>query len=322
METAIPPKPKSALPLIARILRKEQAVKILSPLEKLTQSNLMVSDNAEIIKTDKLDQKLLTDLFENKILGLHIPGFCSKEIAEFTANNALKKEISNWNVRDVKNEYKQSDVDVFGTPYTMAVKDNKSWENYFSGAKKLSEELRGLSYPNQYPLDKFRLEMDEVWPEGMVTKTLQGAKMVPGLVRVMHEKIQKTADIPLNCHVDTMPILLKNKGQFSVNIYLKPAAAGGNLFIWNTKISGLKEFFSKWYVVKNFFMQSNYLDEEIQRNFQSMLPEPKEIRIEQGDLVLINTGRPHAISSFSGGPRVSLQAFITYEKGKPLKIWA
>lgn len=282
----------------------------------------MVSDGAGIVKTDKLDQKLLEDFFENKILAIHIPEFCSKEIAESTSNNALKKEISNWNVRDVKNEYKQSDVDVFGTPFTMAVKDNKSWENYFLGAKKLSDELRSLSYPNQYPLDKFRLEIDEIWPEGMITKTLQGAKMVPGLVRVMHEKIQKTADIPLNCHVDTTPILLKNKGQFSVNIYLKPAAAGGNLFIWDTKISGLKEFFSKWYVVKNFFMQSNYLDEKIQRSFQSMLPEPKEIRIKQGDLVLINTGRPHAISSFSGGPRVSLQAFITYEKGKPLKIWA
>ena len=230
--------------------------------------------------------------------------------------------VSNWYIGDVKKQYKQSDVEVFGTPFNLAVKNNKSWENYFLGAKKLSDELRDLSHPNQYPLDKFRLEIDEIWPDGMITNTFQGAKMVPGLVRVMHEKIQKSADIPLSCHVDSVPILLKNKGKFSVNIYLKTPSVGGNLYIWDTKLSGLKEFFSKWYVVNNFFMQSNYLDEEIQRSFQSMLPKPKEIRIEQGDVVLLNTGRPHAITSFSGGPRVSLQAFITYEKDKTLKIWA
>jgi hypothetical protein len=94
------------------------------------------------------------------------------------------------------------------------------------------------------------------------------------------------------------------------------------LFVWNTKISGLRETISKWHMVKNFFLESNYLNEEVQKKFQSMLPKPREIKIKQGDLVLINTGRPHAVSGYSGGPRVSIQAFITYKKGKPLQIWA
>ncbi len=319
----IPEKPKSSLPLIARILRNKTIQRMLYPLEVKTRNSPLVSDGAPIIVTDKITSEMLKDFFENRIAGIHVPGYCSKEIAEHTSENILKKELHNWNIRDVKTGYKTSDVEVFGNPFTTAAKDDTSWTNYFAGAEKLASEMRELSYPYQYPIDRFRTEMDEIWPYGMMTGTYKDAKMVPGLVRVMHEKkIEMPEDISLGCHVDDTPILSEKKGKFSVNIYLKPAPKGGNLFVWNTKISGLKDFFSKWYLAKNFFLDSNYMNEELQRSFQAMLPKPTEIKVNQGDLVLINTGRPHAVSHFTGGTRVSLQSFITYKKDQPLRIWA
>jgi hypothetical protein len=323
MNGIIPKKPKSAFPLIVRILRDPAVQFMLYPLEKITRSSVMVADGTEVVKADKLTAALLKDFFENKILAIHIPAYFSPEIAARTSHNILQKQLHNWNIRDVKTGFKESDVDVFGNPFTTASRDDASWINYFSGALDLAGELRALSYSDLYPLDKFRLEMDEIWPQGLMTGTYQGAKMVPGLVRVMHDKATKiSSDTSLGCHVDDTPMLSPNGGKFSVNIYLKPAAEGGNLFVWNTKISGLRETISKWHMVKNFFLESNYLNEEVQKKFQSMLPKPREIKIKQGDLVLINTGRPHAVSGYSGGPRVSIQAFITYKKGKPLQIWA
>jgi len=323
MTVNVPEKPKSALPLIVRVLRNKFVQTILSSLEEKTRNNMMESDGAQIVRTNKLTPELLKDFFENKVLAIHMPGFCPPEIAEHTANNILKKQLHNWNIRDAKTGYKESDVEVFGTPFTDAIRSDSAWNSYFSGAKKLADELHELSAPYQYPLDKFRNEMDELWPEGFTVKTYKGAKMVPGLVRVMHDKpVAQSAEASLGCHVDDTPIISPNHGKFSVNIYLKPAKQGGNLFVWNSKISSLKEFFSRWYLIKNFFLESNYQNEELQKGFQSMLPEPFEIKVAQGDLVLINTGRPHAVSGYSGGPRVSIQAFITYEKGKALQVWA
>lgn len=32
---------------------------------------------------------------------------------------------------------------------------------------------------------------------------------------------------------------------------------------------------------------------------------------------MFNTGRPHAVTSFRGNPRVSLQAFLNYKRESP-----
>ncbi len=207
MNGIIPKKPKSAFPLIARILRAPAVQSVLYPLEKTTRSSVMAGDGTEVVKADKLSAALLKDFFENKILAIHIPAYCSPKIAARTSHNILQKQLHNWNIRDVKTGFKESDVDVFGNPFTTASRDDASWNNYFSGALDLAGELRALSYPDLYPLDQFRLEMDEFWPQGLMTRIYQGAKMVPGLVRVMHDKATKvSSDTSLGCHVDDTPM--------------------------------------------------------------------------------------------------------------------
>lgn len=316
-----PKKPDSALPLIARVLGNEWLGACLSPLERHTKARKLIGDGATVLTTNYLSEKALRALFAHEILAIRVPGFCSPQVCDSIAQRALHKEIRNWNVRDVKQGYKESDVDVFGSPFNMAIKGQDVWDNYFRRAQELSQELRDLASPHAYPLDTFRSQVDEHWPSGLMAGTYGGHKMVPGLVRIMKERGQNATDIPLNCHVDTTPILARNHGQYSVNIYLRPAASGGSLFIWDTRIR-LLDIVTRWFVVKNFFLQSNYLDESLQRRFQAMLPPPTEVPVEKGDLVMLNTARPHAISAFIGGPRVSLQAFVTYKRGEPLKLWA
>ena len=45
------------------------------------------------------------------------------------------------------------------------------------------------------------------------------------------------------------------------------------------------------------------------------------IELSDGDLVLLCTGRFHAVEKFEGGDRLSGQCWLSYKRGSPLRIW-
>jgi hypothetical protein len=318
----LPKRPRSGLPLIARVLRNGLIQKALSPLEDVTRDTRFPSDGTQVVVTHSLSRPLLEDLFSNRILGIHIPDWYDAALCDRIAQNIARLSTNNWNVYDVKEGYKKSDVEVIGHPFNMAVADEERWKRYFNGMRETALQIRSVAGTATGPLDRFRLEMDEVWPDGLVVKTFNGAKMIPGLIRVMQEDTCSGTNIPVNCHVDDSPLLSPRRGRFSVNVYLKPARQGGELLLWNTRMAGVGSIFKHWYINKNFFLNSSYANVDLQRQFQRRLPPPVQLNIGQGDLVMLNTGRPHAIAPFSGGPRVSMQAFLTYRRNKPIGIWA
>jgi hypothetical protein len=318
----LPKKPRSGLPTIALILRHRLVQKALSPLEKATRDALHPPDGTQAVVAESLTRPLLEDFFSNRILAIHIPGWYDSELCDRLARNILQMSMNNWNVYDVKEGYRKSDVEVVGHPFNMAILDEERWKRYFMGMRDTTLQIRSLAGMASGPLDRFRLEMDEIWPEGLMVGKFKGAKMIPGLIRVMHEDAGSRANIPVNCHVDDSPLLSARHGLFSVNIYLQPANEGGEVFLWNMRMEGMGSIFKHWYVTKNFFLNSSYANEDLQRQFQQRLPPPVRLRVGKGDLVMLNTGRPHAVAPFSGGPRVSMQAFLTYRKNKPIGIWA
>ena len=46
-----------------------------------------------------------------------------------------------------------------------------------------------------------------------------------------------------------------------------------------------------------------------------------EILPQEGDLILFNTRRPHAVTRFFGSFRITIQTFIGYKTGEPLYMW-
>lgn len=321
MTQPLPEKPKSSLPLIARVLRSNKLQNSLLWLEKLTENSKIESENLEVVTADKLSNELLEKLFNNEILALHIPGFCSEDVCNKVAENALRKKTRNWSVRDVENNYKKSDVNVIGNPFNLSISSDKSWEQYFNESNTIIDEIRELSEGMLSPLDKFRLEADEIYKYGLNVRSYQNNKMTPGLVRIMNDNTDDNVKMPLNCHVDDTPIISNKKGQYSVNIYVKPAKEGGEFAIWDPNIGGAVQFIKNWSTMKNFFLKSNYNNPDIQKDFQSKLPKPKILKAGKGDLIMLNTSRPHAICPMKGGPRVSLQSFLTFQKEKPIKMW-
>ena len=54
---------------------------------------------------------------------------------------------------------------------------------------------------------------------------------------------------------------------------------------------------------------------------RATLPLRRTIELSDGDLVLLCTGRFHAVEKFEGGDRLSGQCWLSYKRGSPLRIW-
>jgi len=142
-----------------------------------------------------------------------VPGFYPKAAAlevarRLTADPTRQRE---WLVASPGRGLESSDVRTVGLqPYNMvagARDGGKAEAEYFAGSVACMRELRdgglpspspppspsaagaataGAPLPVLGPLDKLRLELDEVWPEGAnVSKDKKGRAFVAGLARVM-----------------------------------------------------------------------------------------------------------------------------------------
>ena len=320
-DASMPKRPKNPTPLVARAAMRyvssSFSKRVTKAIKEFRGSGAIESDGSKVIRTRTLSPQLLRALFSNRICAIHIPQFVTDEACNVLAHNLLAQELVNWNVRDPEKVYKKSDVDTLGVPFNVAARSEQEWSEYFKSAASGGEEMRALAAPHQFPIDAFRELVRQNWAHGLEVRRYRGHAMRPSLVRVMRDS-EQMRECPLNCHADSAPVLSSRQGVFSVNIYLKTPTRGGDLCIWNPRLSLLRH----WDLIANFFLAASYMDEEQQNYIQRILPPPRQLNIESGDLVMLNTGRPHAVTTMEGGPRVSIQAFLRYRKERPVLIWA
>ena len=62
-------------------------------------------------------------------------------------------------------------------------------------------------------------------------------------------------------------------------------------------------------------------DPEAQRYILDALPLRRTLRLADGDLVLMNTGRFHQVEPYDEGDRLSGQCWLSYKQGEPLLMW-
>jgi hypothetical protein len=100
-----------------------------------------------------------------------------------------------------------SDVSSIGVPYNVALgKGPAAIDEYFRTAqaavKSMREPLAAGAGPLLSPIDQLRLELDELWPDGVgITKDKHGRLFLPGLARIMKGPTRHTAGF---VHVDDM----------------------------------------------------------------------------------------------------------------------
>ena len=164
------------------------------------------------------------------------------------------------------------------------------------------------------PLDKLRLELDEVWPQGSsIRKNEEGRAFLAGVARVMRGP---TKYVDGFMHVDELAPMVESRGTFSANIYLKIPPTGGELAVWPLAIRSRWDFYRHAETLSHLTVQG----EEGQALLRRRLPRPRLIKVAPGDLVVLCVQRPHAAQGFPMGTRVSVQSFLTFDKGKSLVL--
>jgi hypothetical protein len=164
---------------------------------------------------------------------LHVKGFyctnTARELGERLAHEAKRGRARNWKVSTSRG-LESSDVSTLGAhaPYNVACANGNQSDidAYFDGVRQELNERRtvvekNVPHPQLWPLDKFRLELDEAWEGGAgLARELKGGRRPfgGGLPRVM---IGPTRWKRGFVHVDEMGPLSPSQGLFSANIYLQ-----------------------------------------------------------------------------------------------------
>lgn len=117
--------------------------------------------------------------------------------------------------------------------------------------------------------------------------------------------------------MDDISPLSPTEGLFSANLYLDmPRTGGGELLIYDVEWTSRWDFYRHAPTLANLTAPG----EEGQALLRAKLPPPKVIRPAPGDLILLCAQRPHAVQGFPLGTRVSIQSFLAYKKGGPLRM--
>lgn len=184
---------------------------------------------SDIMVRDTLRASDLKRLFEHQATALHVRNFFPKESAiqlgARLAQDVKDGKARNWKVSTSKG-LESSDVFTLGehVPYNIAVASQTVDEYHEQVVEELSLRRRD-SETNKakelWPLDLFRLELDQAWPKGA---GLARAPKEPdlymggGLSRIMLGPTRWKRGF---VHVDELAPLSTSNGFFSANIYLQ-----------------------------------------------------------------------------------------------------
>ena len=318
----------------------------ITPLTQLVDaqcSSVVTCPNGEITRA------ALEELFQHRCCAVRVPNFYPRESGKIMRERLLQSDQrTNWAVADPQKGLESSDVESVGTPLTVVLQETSelasydtgvggeevesatsvSMQRYLQNAKELTRYLRtGVSqstaerqvppgiadFPDgtgllmMTPMDKLRLELDANWLGGAGAARDEGSgeQLLAGAGRIMHPR---GSDNPGFCHVDDIAVMKDFSGTFSANVYLQtpPPGCGGELHIWPLQVNSRWDFYKHAASLSLLLTQEQWAQDALRR----VLPPPVSIMPEEGELILICAQRPHAVTGFDAGLRVSMQAFV------------
>lgn len=264
----------------------------------------MTHQSATLAAASSLTEQSILALVNGELDVIRVPNFFSVELCALFCERLIKSQLL------AKHEGKTL-ADRVGQSFFFGYESEEIRQQYWANAQRLQREIRETCAPYLTPIDKLRLELDDVWPAGATLASLEGHKMFAGVVRFIGEGRSSEP------HQDTMPWHMKQStsaqafvGQLSANTYLQLPPKGGALQLWRLALSEQE-------CAKLENKGSYGLD-------TSGLPKHDfEIFPETGELIIINTRRLHGVGECIGGTRISWSNFIGYAGAdKPLSFWS
>ncbi len=261
----------------------------------------------------KLALQDLRDLCEGKILALYIPGFYSAETAQQLSQQLIHHA-------QFERYFRAPDIGVQRTGMTFFETNgsNEMLLRYYDEALPGTQALRAACAPLLSPIDRLRLELGDIWLDGVSIENAHGRPMLAGIGRVFENgfELPPHQDILARDLRDATLAPLDNhqplKRQLSTNVYLQPADEGGELEVWDLSPS----FQEQQAIRDEEFAYEGIVD-------RATLPEPAFVLSPQpGDLILFDSGCIHAVRASQGRARVSMSLFLGYRgANRPLTYW-
>ncbi len=303
----------------APTMRTKSVPEVLEQLEALDDVRL-ASDHAPLTTCSELTTSALDDFFANRTCAIRVPEFATTRTCREMTRWLSRRELKKWGGTD--------------TSYGAGIPVNAlSWSlgstlSYFREALASIRAVRNACSDRLSPVDKLRLELDELWPMGanVSRENPYRRKMLVGLARVMRPDglLDGITRVEGLVHTDSALFIDPARGSFSANVYLNVPSSGGEVNIFTLAMKQPEHLQNLVRVVAYLLQHSFDAEhrERVQRQLHALLPAPVTIKPKVGDLVILNTGRPHAVRGFVRGSRVTMQVFVRHRSGRPLQIFS
>lgn len=254
-----------------------------------------------------LDTQVLADLLDCRVplvvVRSFTPPVVCTQIAEYLRSQCEPRPYTHEIYEDGQVKYLYFGVDRVGEPfnYTFTHWDRAAaQQHYYDNALPGIRRLRAAAAPYLSPIDRLRVELDELWPAGATVASFKGRKMFVGIARVMQaDRSHASHESP---HFDALPpAICPLDGQLAANIFIAVPPTGGELEVWGAPPLPPEAV--------------------LPDNWRDIGGDPIVVKPEVGDLLLFNSRRPHATTPFASGDRISLQCFIGYRRDGALLFW-
>lgn len=262
-----------------------------------------MSEDPRVRTRDALAAADVAAVAEGRLLALRIPGYADAEPCRRLAAKILEHpELDAYGYLGSARRLGMVHYEAMAGPAAAAA--------YFAAALASIRAVRAIFHPALSPIDRLRLELDEIWPGGAMLAAMTGAKMFVGTLRAFDDAsaIQPHVDF-LPDDVGEEPWTQALTGQMAANVYLKPADRGGELELWDLR--------------PDLAWQDGM---EIPGGYgfpRTALPEPA-VRLlpEPGELILFDSRNVHSVAALAGA-RLALSCFVgSAGPDRPLMLWS
>lgn len=274
-------------------------------------------ERLRIATVPMLTRPLLEKLASEKLAAIHVPAYFSPAHARRAAFELERMEKPKlWKLQGILPTDTSFSV---GTPKHYTHLSARAKVRYRKEALSSIRRMRGAFGSSLAPMDWLRLELDELWPAGAHLRHLEGSTDQAGLVRTIDTTtlLEGVAGREGVCHIDDE----RKRGAphtLSVNLYLRMPARGGELKIWDVSPDPRNHANPLYRVMKSLAFHPG--SQEI---IHEAIEPAAVIRPNPGDLIVLDTARPHAVGGFERGKRMTIQAWIIAAgRERPLVIYS